>query len=106
MTRKAYRSRYADEIVDHLEAIDRRYRRWVLEEIEDRVAHEPSVETRNRKPLVRPVAFGATWELRFGPGNRFRVFYRIDDTEREVWVLAIGEKVRERLHIGGEAVKL
>jgi len=26
--------------------------------------------------IKRPIAFGADWELRLGPKNRFRVFYR------------------------------
>jgi hypothetical protein len=46
--------------------------------------------------------FGATWELRFGPANRLRVFYEIDFTTRSVQVLAIGVKERNRLFIGGE----
>jgi hypothetical protein len=31
---------------------------------------------------ARPVAFEATWELRFGPENRFRVFYAISHERR------------------------
>src|SRR5947208_12079453 len=43
----------------------------------------PEKATRNRKPLERPVALAAGWELRFGPGNRFRVFYRVDADQRQ-----------------------
>jgi hypothetical protein len=63
---------------------------------------EPEVETRNRKPLKRPVSFGAQWEVRLGPDNRFRVFYQVQGENREVWVMAIGVKDRNRLLIGGE----
>jgi len=47
-------------------------------------------------------AFGATWELRFGPGNRFRVFYEVDSNARTINVLAIGIKERNKQRIGGE----
>jgi hypothetical protein len=70
--------------------------------IEVHLLHEPDVETRNRKPLKRPISFGADWELRLGSDNRFRVFYQVSDQNREVRVLAIGIKDRDRLYFGGE----
>ena len=66
----------------------------------------PSVETRNRKPLKRPVAFESEWEMRFGPNNRFQVFYEVNQEQGEVYILAIGVKRRNRLYIGGEEVEL
>jgi hypothetical protein len=48
----------------------------------------------------------AEWEIRFGPGNRFRVFYEVDREEGTVYILAIGVKERERLYIGGEEIEL
>lgn len=71
-------------------------------EIEGQLPFEPDVETRNRKPLKRPISFGAQWELRIGPNNRFRVFYVVDADNREVRVLAIGAKDHNRLLIAGE----
>ena len=50
--------------------------------------------------------FGATWELRFGANNRFRVFYEVDAAEQMVFVLAIGVKDREKLIVGGEEIEL
>jgi hypothetical protein len=50
--------------------------------------------------------FGATWEIRFGPDNRFRVLYDIDQEARVVQIMAIGEIQRERLFIGGDEVQL
>ena len=67
---------------------------------------EPERDTRNRKPLKRPVVFGATWELRFGPGNRFRVFYEVSHERREVQILAIGTKQRDRLIVGKQEIKV
>jgi hypothetical protein len=52
--------------------------------------------------LKRPISFGAQWELRFGPDNRFRVFYQVAADSREVRVLAVGVKDGNRLLIGGE----
>ncbi|MBI1901946.1 MAG: hypothetical protein HYS13_12655 [Planctomycetia bacterium] len=63
-------------------------------------------ETTNRKPLERPVEFGATWELRCGPDNRCRVFYVVDHERREVQVVAIGVKKRNQITIGGEEIRL
>jgi len=97
---------FAPETVDHLDAIERKYHRLVRTAIEEQLTYTPDEETRNRKPLEQPAPFGAAWELRFGPGNRFRVFYEVDRAERNVWILAIGVKLRSRLLIGGEEFNL
>ena len=70
------------------------------------VRFEPGAETTNRKPLRQPAPFGATWEIRFGPDNRFRALYDIDEETRMVQIMAIGEKQRQRLFISGEEVQL
>jgi len=44
----------------------------------------------------------SSWELRCGPANQFRVFYELAPDAREVWVLAIGVKDRDRLFIAGK----
>ena len=93
---------YADEIGHHLRAIEAKYHPLIQSQIEGQLLFDPEVETRNRKPLKRPIAFGADWELRIGPDNRFRVFYQVKAENREVRILAIGVKDRKRLFIGGE----
>ena len=93
---------YADEVKDHLRAIEAKYHSVIQSEVETQLLHEPDVETRNRKPLKRPIASGADWELRLGPDNRFRVFYQVKAESREVRVLAVGVKERNRLLFGGE----
>jgi hypothetical protein len=45
-------------------AIDAKYYMLIRSTIEARLAFEPDVETRNRKPLKRPVTFEATAEAR------------------------------------------
>jgi hypothetical protein len=74
--------------------------------VEQQHGYEPVTVTRNRKPLRGPNVLGAEWELRCGPGNRYRVFYEIDQAARRVSVLAIGLKLRERLRIGNEEIDL
>ena len=97
---------YDPEVKAHLQAIEPSFRGLIRMTIEERLRFEPEKETRNRKPLQRPVAFEAAWELRFGPENRFRVFYTVSHERHEVQILAIGTKERNRLVIGGEEIKL
>src|SRR5713226_4715133 len=88
---------YADDVKEHLRAIEAKYHSMIESEIETQLFDEPDVEHRNRKPLEKPIAFGADWELRFGPNNRFRVFYQVNREKHEVRILAIGVKDRSRL---------
>ena len=97
---------YDSEVAQHLAAIDRKYHSLIRRTLEAQLKYEPEIETRNRKPLLRPSVFGTAWELRFGPDNRFRVFYRTDVLAREVHILATGVKVGNRLFIGGEEFEL
>ncbi len=96
---------YARDTIDHIHYIDRKYHPLIRKEIREQLKITPNIPTRNRKMLAQPTSLGATWELRFGPGNRFRVFYEIDLQEKVVWILAIGIKMGNRLWIGGEEYK-
>jgi mRNA-degrading endonuclease RelE of RelBE toxin-antitoxin system len=93
---------YAPAVKKHLEGIERKYHSQIHSEIETQLAFEPERETRNRKPLERPIVARAEWELRLGPDNRFRVFYQVEAQKREVRILAIGVKEKDRLVIAGE----
>src|SRR5262249_56393463 len=93
---------YGDEVKKHLRAIEAKYHSVIRSEAEAQLLFDPDVETRNRKPLKRPIAFGADWELRLGPDNRFRVFYQVNAESREVRVLAVEVKERNRLYFGGK----
>jgi mRNA-degrading endonuclease RelE of RelBE toxin-antitoxin system len=97
---------YAPITKFHLKTIERKYYSLIRTTIEGELQFEPDVETRNRKPLKRPVIFEAEWELRFGPDNKFRVFYDINIESHEVYILAIGVKEGNRLFFGGKEVKL
>ncbi len=52
------------------------------------------------------MTFEEAWEIRFGPDNRFRVFYEIDHEADAVNILAVGVKQKNRLLIGGEEIAL
>jgi mRNA-degrading endonuclease RelE of RelBE toxin-antitoxin system len=107
MPRQArYRLSFAPETMAHLDAIEPKYHRLIAKAINEQLALAPESQTRNRKPLEAPAPSEATWELRLGPGNRFRVFYEVDVAERTVWILAIGVKIGNRLFIGGEEFEL
>jgi mRNA-degrading endonuclease RelE of RelBE toxin-antitoxin system len=97
---------FVDALAEHLRAIDVKHHSLIRQKIREQLLFEPGVETTNRKPLRRPAAFGATWEIRFGPKNSFRVLYDIDEQTRVVTILAVAEKQRDRLFIGGEEVEL
>ena len=94
--------RFAPEAVLDLQAIDRKFHALLRREIGLQLRSRPEVETRNRKPLDVPAPFGAQWELRLGPNNRFRVFYEVDEEAAVVTVLAVGVKQRNVLRVGRE----
>src|SRR2546430_2334139 len=93
---------FAPQAIEHLDLIEPKYHTLVRRTIKEQLASTPTTETRNRKPLDQPAPFAATWELRCGPNNRFRILYDVDVASQAVWVLAIGVKERNRLRIGGE----
>src|SRR5262245_9915201 len=97
---------YAPETADHLATIDRKHYGLIETTISEQLTHTPDRPTRNRKKLRLPAPSDATWELRFGPQNVFRVFYSVDLDSRIVSVLAIGRKVGNRLLVGNEEYEL
>jgi mRNA-degrading endonuclease RelE of RelBE toxin-antitoxin system len=104
--RQSYTLVYARGVTDHFKSIDGKYYTLIREKMEERLLFEPNIKTKNRKPLRQPAPFNAEWEIRFGPNNRFRVLYDIDEEQCEVQIIAIGEKVGNRLIVGGEEVQL
>jgi mRNA-degrading endonuclease RelE of RelBE toxin-antitoxin system len=95
----AYRIRFAESVKGQLRQLSAHQRALLLDSIEQQLSHEPTVRTKNRKPL-RPNPL-APWELRVGD---LRVFYEV--LAQEVHVLAVGLKQGNSLWIGGEEVKL
>lgn len=105
MKKTKYRIFYSEDIRLHLLTIERKYWTEIKQKIEEQLKFEPDKETRNRKPLLKP-SVDDRWELRFGPQNCFRVFYKIDSKNKEVFILAIGIKIKEKLYIANKEIKL
>ena len=97
---------YAPQVKGQLQKIERKYHSLIRHTIESQLNFNPDLETRNRKPLKRPAESVGDWELRFGPDNRFRVYYAVERKHFRVLILAVGVKQRDRLTIGGEEVTL
>ena len=97
-----YRIQYSPEIENHLRTLTARQRGIVLDTVRERLSHQPTVETRNRKPLhTSPLA---SWELRIGD---LRVYYKVEsDPQPVVYILAVGVKDRNQVRVGREAVQL
>lgn len=91
--------------LESLEVIDRKHHRAIRDAINENLIHQPAVPTRNRK-MLDPAMLGATWELRCGPGNRYRVLYEIFEDEGIVQVLLFGEKIGAQLLIMGQPVTM
>ena len=98
----AYRIDYSPVVEEHLRVLTPRQRTNIFDAVDRQLAHQPSVETRNRKPMrPNPVA---PWELRIG---NLRVYYDIEeDPEPCATIVAVGKKLRNRVIIGGEEVEI
>ena len=90
--------RFSPEADEHLRQLSARERVLVVKAIRAQLLHQPTAETRNRKPM-RPNSL-APWELRLGA---LRVYFDVDtEPTATVVTLAIGVKRRSRILIGGE----
>ena len=85
--------RFATGVEDDLKRARVHHRRRILDSIETQMPHQPTVSTKNRKILVdlTPAweANPPIWELRVGA---CRVFYDVDEDQKEVSVRAVHEK--------------
>lgn len=97
---------FDERVYDHFDAIEHKYDSVIENEIETQLRYEPDVRTRNRKKMDRENTFGASWELRFGPGNRFRVLYAIDEVKHRVIILALVTKIGNRWYVGKEEIQI
>ena len=74
----------------------------MLDGVDEQLRDQPTVETKNRKPM-RANAL-APWELRIGD---LRVYYEVQESpEPEVQIRAIGVKDRNQVRIANKVVKL
>lgn len=86
----------------HLRFLTTRQQVTVLDSVDEQLTYQPTVETRNRKPM-RPNPL-APWELRIG---NLRVYYDVEEEpEPVVYIRAVGIKDRNRVRIGKEVIEL
>jgi len=98
----AYTIEYSPATDGHLRVLTARQRMLVFDTVDRQLAYQPTIETRNRKPM-RPNPI-APWELRIG---KLRVYYDVEDVpEPIVFIRAVGIKYRNRVVIGGEEIQL
>lgn len=102
MKRPTYRIEYDSATEEHLVVLEAGDQSTLMDAIPRQLAHQPTVETRNRKRMrPNPVA---SFELRVG---QLRVYYDVTEgPDPLVTVRAIGTKQRERVRIGKEWVEL
>ena len=97
-----FRIEYDPATEDHLATLTAREAAIVLDTVPRQLTHQPTLITRNRKPL-RPNLL-APWELRIGD---LRVYYDVqDEPEAVVTIRAVGVKDRNRLRIAGRDFEL
>jgi mRNA-degrading endonuclease RelE of RelBE toxin-antitoxin system len=96
-----HRIEYSLCAVEHLRALEAPQTRAVLDAVDAQLQHQPTVETRNRKPM-RPNPI-APWELRI---DDLRVYYEVDAAATIVRILAVGLKDRKVVRIGKEVLEL
>jgi mRNA-degrading endonuclease RelE of RelBE toxin-antitoxin system len=97
-----YQIEWDPETEEHLAWLSARDEAIVLRAVPVQLAHQPTVRTRNRKPMEANL-FGS-WELRTG---RLRVYYEVsEEPEPMVTIRAVAIKDRERVYIAGEEIKL
>jgi mRNA-degrading endonuclease RelE of RelBE toxin-antitoxin system len=97
-----YRIEYSPDAEDHLRTLTARQQAMVLDTVDRQLKHQPSRETRNRKPMrPNPVA---PWELRIG---NLRVYYDVEaQPEPVVYIRAVGAKLRNQVRIDKEVIEL
>lgn len=98
-----YEIRFGDEADEHVVGLTAHQRTRLFDAIERQLVHEPTKQTRNRKPQrVDEPLYIAPWELRIG---EMRVYYSVEEGARpRVVIEAVGIKERSRLLIGGREV--
>lgn len=98
----AYAIEYSPETEAHFRVLTTRQRATIFDSVERQLEHQPTIETRNRKPM-RPNPI-APWELRIGT---LRVYYDVvEEPSQTVLIRAVGIKIRDRVRIGGEEIML
>lgn len=95
-----YKIIFCSSFKKDIRLLGKKYRNLIITTITEQTTFEPGKETRNRKKLRQENPDEMIiWEIRFGPDNSFRIFYRIIENSREIEIIAIGIKKREQLFL-------
>ncbi len=91
-----------ESVIDDLSALGRKLGRALLKAAAERLSSDPLATTRHLKSLrPNPVAHR---ELRlFG---RYRVLFTVDQTERTITIVLVGEKQGNSLYVQGERLPM
>jgi mRNA-degrading endonuclease RelE of RelBE toxin-antitoxin system len=92
-----YEIEYTPQSTEDLRWFSKREQKIILDEIDDNLRHEPTLKTRNRKPMRSNDI--AEWELRIGD---FRVLYDVDEIVRIVEIQRVGKKRGNRFFFRGQ----
>jgi mRNA-degrading endonuclease RelE of RelBE toxin-antitoxin system len=87
----------AEDAAAEIAALPAFIRKQVVEAIDSLLLHQPTVPTRNRKPLRGLIPpwdhLAPTWEIRVG---EYRVFYDVDEAAAVVHIRAVRHKPPHR----------
>lgn len=99
-----YEIRFSDEADKQVAALTARQRARLLDAVDRQLLHEPTKETRNRKPMSpEKKPFIAPWELRV---DEMRVYYDVEEEPKAVVIItAVGIKDRDRILIAGRVIE-
>src|SRR5690349_19047142 len=94
---------FIQSAADQVRSYPKSEQKVILDAIAEQLSHEPTKETKNRKPLRKNEL--SDWELRV---ERFRVFYDVIVAEgsQVVRIKAVGHKEHNKLYIAGKEVDL
>jgi mRNA-degrading endonuclease RelE of RelBE toxin-antitoxin system len=81
-----YRIEYSPEVEIHLKVLTKLQQIVVLDEVDSQLQYQPTMETRNRKPM-RPDPI-APWELRI---QNLRVYYDVESKPGHVVHVKLSE---------------
>jgi mRNA-degrading endonuclease RelE of RelBE toxin-antitoxin system len=96
-----YNIEYTEKAIVDLHWFKKHEQNIIIDNIDQRLRHEPTKANRNRKPLRQNAI--AAWELRVGD---FRVLYDVDVQVSIVAIKRIGEKQGNTLYFRGQKEEL
>jgi len=99
-----YDIRFSDEADKQIATLTARQRARLLDAVDRQLLHEPTKETRNRKPMrADKTPYIAPWELRI---DEMRVYYDVEEEPKAVVIItAVGIKERNRILIAGREIE-